>query len=110
MNILVIINSDRDVQLNYTVELKSWSKYEMKVFLNFSDPLIVSAGLKPDMLVIDVVNPYLFTSQSSGEWLQEDKKVIDSKITKQYERNYDPSTMDRAAELLDSVAKSMTFG
>ena len=52
--------------LTYSVMLKSWNQSHIILQLNFSEPMMISIGSKPDILSIRVVNSPLFVSQSGA--------------------------------------------
>ena len=47
------LSSDNDPSdIKYFLEITSWELEEMKVQVNFSDPLMISRGVKPDRVII----------------------------------------------------------
>lgn len=56
----------------------------MDVFVNFSDPMLISAGISPDEIVIKIKNKQLFYSIETDQPLMEDKVYIKEIIPRQF--------------------------
>jgi len=60
----ISVNSLQDKSLlDFTVKLLDWTSYGMKIFLNFTNPSLVSTGSKLDIINIKVLNGSNFTSE-----------------------------------------------
>jgi len=59
------LNSDLEVgTLKYFVEVKNWTNEEIQFYFNFTEPLQVSKGEKPDLLILTIKNPELFVTKT----------------------------------------------
>ena len=62
-----IMKSDTDEKdLEYYLSLTDWTESSLQVFINFTNPMAVSAGISNDAVVVKILNPNLFVSQQSG--------------------------------------------
>jgi hypothetical protein len=60
------VNSLQDQSfLDFTINLMDWTSKGMKIFLNFTNPTLVSTGVNFDILNIIVLNGSNFTSEKS---------------------------------------------
>ncbi len=58
------VNSFQDQSLlDFTISLVDWTAQGMKIFLNFTNPTLVSTGIKFDILNMIVLNGSNFTSE-----------------------------------------------
>jgi hypothetical protein len=55
----------------------------MKVFINFTNPLLISKGLNADTVVVKIKNKMLFRSADSNERLKSDKVYIQKDLPRQ---------------------------
>jgi hypothetical protein len=55
----------------------------MKVFINFTNPLLISKGLNADTVVVKIKNKMLFRSADSNEMLKSDKVYIQKDLPRQ---------------------------
>ena len=64
----------------FTFEIRRWTETQIEVFVNFSDPLIVSRGKSHDKFVLQIKNCDLFISAESGEKIQPEHGVQSASI------------------------------
>lgn len=77
LDFMFILKSDVDPKdIKYKLEIKDWGMRSMSVHVNFTDPLQISAGLKPDEVLIKIKNKQLFYSLDSNRPLMADKIYI----------------------------------
>lgn len=62
--------------IKYYLELISWTETNMEIFVNFTDPLIVSKGNNQDRIVCMIKNKHLFQAKYSNEKLQSERIYI----------------------------------
>jgi hypothetical protein len=55
----------------------------MKVFINFTNPLLISKGMNADTVVVKIKNKMLFRSADSNERLKSDKVYIQKDLPRQ---------------------------
>lgn len=55
--------------LNYKTTLADYTEKSFTLKFEFQNPLSVSIGDKPDVLLVDFVEPELFTSKVTGKTL-----------------------------------------
>lgn len=61
MEIQLLINSIVEVEdVSFTLEVKNWTTRNLGIFMNFTDPLMISKGGNPDEIIFRVVNGQLF--------------------------------------------------
>ena len=64
--------------LQYSVVLQDWTEDDIKLKIDFKDPLQVSQGDMSDSIKIKVVQPSLFVSAVSGKSLQAEDSALKS--------------------------------
>ena len=52
----------------YSLELKEWTEKTIGIFINFTNPLLISMGNKPDTVFCIIYNPKMFISKENGEY------------------------------------------
>jgi hypothetical protein len=61
MEFSFILKSNIEVtDIEYYLEILEWEPESMKVFINFTKPLLISKGLNPDTVVCKIKNNNLF--------------------------------------------------
>lgn len=61
MDIQLILKSDIEIEnIEYFLEVKNWTTVSMDVFINFTDPLLISKGRFLDEVICKVLNRDLF--------------------------------------------------
>ena len=71
-------------KLGFSVTLVSYESDKIHLKFKFENPLSVSIGREPDVLVIEFVEPQLFTSKETGKTLAADSTVIVANIPRQF--------------------------
>ena len=69
-------------QLGYEVIFVENDDKSLKFKFNFDNPLSLSLGEEPDILVIEFVEPEFFIGKESGKTLASDNRVITKNIPK----------------------------
>ena len=69
--------------IRFSVKLLSFSEEQIKMKIDFANPLSISSGFEPDKLKIRIVQPALFISSNTGKTVLEDT-VIEANIPKQF--------------------------
>lgn len=64
MNLHIMSNSEEF--LSYDFKIFNWTVDGFKIKLNFTDPLLVSKGLKPDLVFVEIKDPLMFVSIENG--------------------------------------------
>lgn len=55
MDFMFLLKSNvKPEDIKYTLEIKDWTMEKMDIFVNFSDPLLISAGISPDEVLVKV--------------------------------------------------------
>ena len=107
MNVNLIVNSDISPgDIKYEVLITEWTSEDFGVFVNFTNPLLVSLGNIPDKLIISVKNPYLFISQKTGEPI--DVSNLDQTIIlpRMLPKNVNQKALAQGAKNVAATAKS----
>lgn len=77
LEILLEINSNVDPNdIQYSLEITDWTEKNMKLHLNFTNPLMVSKGLIPDVIFAKIKNTHMFQAKHSNERLSADRKYL----------------------------------
>ena len=73
-----VLNSENvePEEIKYYLTLQSWTENGMEIQVNFTNPLIISKGAKPDKLIFKVINKKLFRSKLSDEVLKSTRVYI----------------------------------
>ena len=58
--------------LTYTVEMTAWEADRIKLFINFSDPLLISQEIIKDKLRFSFKDPSFFAAKGSPKFLSND--------------------------------------
>ena len=66
------MNSNKEEKPSYYITLKEWNQDQMKIQLNFKEPLKISQGFRLDQCVIKIKNPEYFVSLQSGEMIKKE--------------------------------------
>jgi len=58
-----MLKSDIDPKLiKFFIEIVEWQERSLELHINFTNPLLISQGLKDDLMVLSIKNPLLFVS------------------------------------------------
>lgn len=84
----------------YDMNIKSWDREGMVLFLNFTDPPAVSYGDFFDQIEIEVLDPKLFISDRTGKTLHEDDTILQDQIPRQVNPlNFDIDAIELQAKI-----------
>lgn len=71
VSVSFILNSESDTgKLKFFVEITEWSGFKFELFLNFTDPLMVSKGHAKDKVIVRILNPKMFRSAVNGKTMK----------------------------------------
>ena len=88
-----VAQGDEDLSnLVFYLSITEWTDQSIELYINFTNPLIVSKGQNQDIVICTFKNPDLFVSQATNEVLR-GKALI---ITKSFPRQL-PSNIDEGA-------------
>lgn len=77
MDIEIITNSlEESENIKYNLEMKSWTSRHIDVFVNFTEPLLISKGFKPDSFNVRIINNQLFRAADSDLYLMSNRSVL----------------------------------
>ena len=63
MDFSFVLKSDVDPEeIKYYLDITKWGEYTMDVFINFTQPLIISKGTEMDGVICKILNKDLFMS------------------------------------------------
>ena len=72
IDFIFVSNEESDKSpVKYYLSIEEWTRDHMTVFMNITDPLRVSQGKVSDKLLLIVKNKYYFTSEVTGEPIEE---------------------------------------
>lgn len=75
------VTSDK---LGFKVELGIYSKDSIELKFDFASPLSLSTGDRPDVMIVEFVEPDLFVSKDTGKTLNAESVRIEHTIPKQF--------------------------
>ena len=90
-------------KLKYQVLLSDFDESSMNLRFLFDNPLSLSYGVEPDVLVIEFVEPDLFTSKETGKSLPAGT-IITKPIPKQFKDESSFSVAVKAGETIEAAA------
>ena len=94
MNVNLVIHSKVDpAKIKYFIEIVKWTSDDFEIFLNFTNPLLLSQGSQPDEVYLSVKNPYLFLSKATGEPINTKNLDIHSYIPRMMPKGVDPQKL-----------------
>jgi hypothetical protein len=60
-DIVFVLKSDVEpTEIGYFLEIEQWDEYGIKVFINFTNSMLISKGLSEDEVICTVLNKNLF--------------------------------------------------
>ena len=66
-----VMKSDEDPEeVKYFLSITDWTELELKMFINFTEPLSISKGRNKDAIICTFKNPNLFVSKETGKVLE----------------------------------------
>jgi len=69
-------NGEEDDKLEYSLVIEDWTPEKLRIFVNFTNPTLVSNGGIEDSMIFKIQNPDLFRSAESGEPITEDRGTM----------------------------------
>jgi hypothetical protein len=72
----------------------------MDIKFNFENPLLVSQR-NIDQIDCKVINPFLFISQESGNFLTDSSEIMKTSMPKQMPAGFSAETVQKAAEVVE---------
>lgn len=63
-------------RIKYDLELFDWTSDGLVFNITFDDPYAVSMGYFLDQAYVQVIHPWLFVSQRTGVWIEEDYQTL----------------------------------
>ena len=67
MDLTLVLNSDVELEsIEYFLELTNWTNTFMDVYINFTDPMIISKGQLVDRVICKIINPAFFRAAHSS--------------------------------------------
>lgn len=108
MDIQLVLKSDEEVEnIEYFLEIKNWTQEFMDVHINFTDPLLISKGLKLDEIICKILNKDLFQAKFSSMVLMSDRIYIQKSLPRQLPRGIDEKSLSDSASSASSGMKAM---
>ena len=80
---------DAQEKIEYSVSLTNWTGSQIDLFLNFSDPELVSKGLQLDKAILKVIDPEMIKSAKYGSAVDNSSKEILALMPKQMPSFFD---------------------
>ena len=62
--------------MQYYLSLSAWNEESLEIFINFTNPQVVSQGINQDAFVVKIKYPNMFVSQQSGFPLRAEDAVF----------------------------------
>jgi len=72
-----------EVNKEYFLSVHDWSPSNFDVFINFTDPMMVSQGDQDDQVVVSFKNVFLFQPSDGGATLKPEDATVVSSVPKQ---------------------------
>ena len=84
IELMFILNSDETPEnIEYFLELTNWTEEAMELLVNFTNPLIISKGIRPDQVFCKIKHTNMFLAKNSNEKLMSDRVYIQKMIPTQ---------------------------
>lgn len=84
MDFVFVLNSKVNPEdIKFFLEIMAWDEYGMELFINFTNPLLISQGIEKDQVICKVLNKNLFMSYDGREVLRSDRIYIQEKLPRQ---------------------------
>ena len=85
------MKSDEDISnLTYYLTVDSWTPENLKVSVNFSDPMKISQGPMRDSLYLTVKKPEMFVSAFTYKQFDTSNTILKANLPRQFPKNVDP--------------------
>lgn len=81
----------------YDLKITEWNRYGMILLANFTEPTLVSVGVKLDKCFVNIIDESLFVSEATGIMLDKNYKTLTRDWPKQYAIDYDLERTKRDA-------------
>jgi len=81
----------------------------MDIFINFTNPLLISKGIDKDLVICKIINRKLFVSSISYEELQSDRIYIQKSIPRQLPAGIIEADIKADAASASNGMKAMMF-
>jgi hypothetical protein len=108
ISIEFVLNSDEDQDdMKYFLELTKWTPYEMEIYINFTNPLMVSRGLRQDYIICTIKNKDLFQAEDSNSRLMSERIYIQSKVPNQLPNGVSEEDLLKDAKTATDGIKAM---
>ena len=97
--ITYVVNSETDLsEISYYIEITEWTDKKMELAINFTNPLVVSKGIKKDLMMLTIKNPLLFISAKTMIPIPASNRQVVIEIPKQFPKGVDAETITSSAE------------
>jgi hypothetical protein len=81
----------------YGLEMKEWTSNQMKIHIDFNNPLMVSRGNDMDQLVLNIVDRDLFVN-SDGDKVQANRTTVVKELPRQVPKGVDAKELKKDAK------------
>jgi hypothetical protein len=90
MDLEFVLKSNEDPEsIEFFLEVTNWTSEFIEVYLNFTNPLLISKGQEHDMLVCKILNKELFRARFSNDVLMNDRIYLQKNLPRQLPRGVD---------------------
>jgi hypothetical protein len=93
----------------YTLDLLSWDKRGIEIYINFTNPLSISNGANRDNVEFVIRNPASFISAKTGLTLSPERSTMKKSVPKQLPKSVDAEELSANAEAAASSFQSLIF-
>ena len=102
------LKSDVDAKkIQFDIVIKNWTADGMVLWLNFTEPELVSVGSVFDQAYVKVINENLFVSKDTGIILQKDYEMLSDEFPEQIPANIDINNIYIGADTVKYSAISV---
>jgi hypothetical protein len=89
--------------------MTKWTPYEMGIYINFTNPMMVSRGLKQDQIICTIKNKALFQAEDSNSVLLSERIYIQTKVPNQLPNGVSEEDLLKDAKTATDGIKAMFF-
>lgn len=93
--------------IKFFLEITDWNEQGMELFINFTNPLLISQGILKDQVICKVLNKKLFMSYDGREVLRSDRIYIQEKIPRQLPAGISQEKLQSEAESASNGMKAI---
>ena len=105
-----ILSSNIDPKdIKYFLEIKKWDATGLDIFVNFTDPMLISRGEERDLIEITIKRPQLFVSAETGEMIDTSDLVFYQTIPRQLPKGVSEESLKKDAEEIAKILNGMAY-